>query len=266
MNTCRQARGRGREIRAFTLIELLTVIGIIVLVLALALPNFVSMMKGRKWEAAISSIQTMVMRARALATNVRKDFSVEFLIDPDNGTTMWLESEVNAIERIPDLIELQRMVGGWGAISDFIQTFVASGGSYDTWYYESRCRVLSCGHKWSSYSEAAAKTCPKCGATGWEFGPEYIQMYYNITYDSSRSKTTEYGDNARQSEWVPLPRRITIDLARSVNFISWTIPTPSRPTAVTSIRISASGPTGHSCRASSHSSVSWTPTRMNVAG
>ena len=64
-----------RRAGGFTMIEMLTVIVIIMVVMALALPDFVHMMKERKWSAAIANIQGMVMRSRALATNVRKDFS-----------------------------------------------------------------------------------------------------------------------------------------------------------------------------------------------
>ena len=54
--------------QGFTLIELLAVVAIIILVMALAMPNFVAMLRGRKWAAAVGNIQGMIWRARALAT------------------------------------------------------------------------------------------------------------------------------------------------------------------------------------------------------
>ena len=218
---------RPRRPDGFTLIELLTVIGIIVLVLALALPNFVSMMRGRRWSAAITNIQTMIMRARSLATNVRKDFSVEFEIDGDNGTVMWLESEANDIERIPDLWELQHELGGHEPIDDFVTgAFYDSGGRYKCWATECSCVWPGCGHQWTVYSGGGGSTtvCPKCHVDWWRYRPQKETYYYDIEYHPELTKRLEYGDNARQSEWVPLGHQMTIDLARSRYFMSWDHP------------------------------------------
>ncbi|HUW58195.1 MAG TPA: prepilin-type N-terminal cleavage/methylation domain-containing protein, partial [Planctomycetota bacterium] len=189
-----------RARRGFTLIELLTVIGIILLVMGLALPNFMAVMKGRRWTSAISNIQWMVMRARALATNVRKDFSVEFDIQ-DNGTCMWLESEVNEIERIPDLWELQHEMGGSGPIRYFLNTFRASGGNYEWGWSECVCTAPGCGYQWQG-AGVPTQVCPKCHVDSWQFRPLVHSYYYNITYDPTAGWTSSYGDNARQSEVV----------------------------------------------------------------
>jgi len=111
---CRHGSPRGPA--GFTMIEMLAVITIIMVVMALALPNFVAMMKERKWSAAITNLQTMVWRARALATNARKDMSVEFDIRGDNGTRMWLESKSSLIESLPDLSWLVSEYGGVGRL------------------------------------------------------------------------------------------------------------------------------------------------------
>lgn len=93
---------RGRA-RGFTIIEMLTVVAIIMLVMALALPNFVEMMRGRKWSAALGNVQLMITRARSFAANARTDAAVEFYVTLDNNThAMWIESEVNLIETMPD--------------------------------------------------------------------------------------------------------------------------------------------------------------------
>ncbi len=205
--------------KAFTLIELLAVIGIIVLVMSMALPGMSAMMRAKKWSAALSNVQAMVTRARALATGVRTDFSVEFRIR-DNGTVMWLESEVNDIERIPDLMELQREMGGSAPIRYFLNTFYSSGGRYKSMLYEVRC--LECGKEWSYKSGGGSyKPCPGCGREGWTFQPEVHSYYYDITYDPDLAFDGALADNARQSEIVLLAPSVTIDRTKCRNFFSW---------------------------------------------
>jgi type II secretory pathway pseudopilin PulG len=199
------------------MIELLTVIAILILLAAMALPNFVEMMRGRRWTAAVSDLQTMVMRARALATNVRRDFSVEFAV-LDNGTTMWLESEENDVERTPDLFELQHELGGQAPLRYFMSTFYNAGGRYTDGWRESICAL--CGARWSWTSGSAL--CPKCGNTGpWNTPIITRTYYYNITYNSSLTSVSSFGDNARQSEVARLGLHLTIDRPRCRDFVSW---------------------------------------------
>jgi hypothetical protein len=169
----------------FTIIEMLAVITIIMVVMALALPNFVAMMKERRWTAALTNMQIMIWRARALATNVRKDMSVEFDIQGDNGTTMWLESEMNALERLPDLEYLRDQMGGSHSfrIGILERYWLPSGGTY---------QVVD-------------------------------GVYTNFQIDYANSQPEMYGDNARQSEAVDLGYGLTIDDSpiRSPNFVNW---------------------------------------------
>ena len=177
--------------KGFTLIELLAVISIIVLVMSMALPNFVTIMKGQKWAAAISNIQRMVWRARALATNIRKDMSVEFDIDPDKGTRMWVESEAQALERIPDLV--------------LVQETIASGEGYKM-YPGSAIQGLV--NLWRD----AGGTCE------WKDG-----YYVNFQINQADTRDYRYGDNSRQTEVVAVGTGLTIDTAPLVspNFINW---------------------------------------------
>ncbi len=208
----------GHHRSGFTMIELLTVIAILILLAAMALPNFIEIMKGRRWTAAVSDLQTMVMRARALATNIRRDFSVEFKV-LDNGTTMWLESEENDVERTPDLFELQHELGGQAPLRFFITgAFYQAGGRYTDGWYESICTV--CGRRWSSAGSRG--NCPNCGNSGpWNNPIVSRTYYYNITYNSSLTSVSSFGDNARQSNFTRLGPHLTIDLPRCRDFVSW---------------------------------------------
>jgi prepilin-type N-terminal cleavage/methylation domain-containing protein len=218
-----------RSPRGFTLIEMLTVVAIIMIVIALALPNFIAIMKTQKWATTVTNLQVIVMRARALATNVRssangvrdsKDFSVEFNIKGikgDNGTDMWIESESNTLERIPDLYTLEHQLGSGGAIAYLVfGVWYESGGSCSWGQNEARCVV--CGYQWITTSTPTA--CPKCGATGWPNNPSYQTYYYNFKL-TSKPYAESYGDNARQTDCVSLGPRMTIDLSRSTNFVNW---------------------------------------------
>jgi type II secretory pathway pseudopilin PulG len=170
----------------FTLIELLTVITIIMLVMAMALPNFVTMMKGRRWASAVSNIQIMVMRARAFATNARADAAVEFGPLTDNGTYLWLESESNVVEAVDDLNDLLLQLGG-----------------------------VEGGVKFSLSYLTDPDTGPWYAAGGRDEG-RYV-------YHPELTNPAKLGDNARQSERVLLSSLIAIDPdpAQSPNFISY---------------------------------------------
>jgi prepilin-type N-terminal cleavage/methylation domain-containing protein len=180
----RNAR-RGTRGTGFTLIEMLVVIAIIMLVLSLALPSFLAMLRQQKWHAGVANIQVMLSRARALATNVRKDFSVEFKVAGDQGTEMWIESEMNQLERLPDLATVQSRMGSRHTFRIYV---------LDKMWYPS------------------GGTCSLSGG-----------VYGNFQIDYADSDPLKYGDNARQSEVVELSNGLTIDLesGRTENFINW---------------------------------------------
>jgi prepilin-type N-terminal cleavage/methylation domain-containing protein len=174
--------------RGFTLIEMLVVITIIVLVLSLALPNFLQMLRQQQWHAGLANIQMMVSRARALATNERTDFSVEFDIQGEDGTTMWIESEMNQLERLPELTDLQSRMGSRHTFRIWIleKIWTPSGGTYSS-----------------------------------DGG-----VYVNFQIDYANSRPEKYGDNARQSETVILGGSLTIDTdsGHCENFVNWDAP------------------------------------------
>ena len=126
--------------RAFTLIEMLTVIAIIMLVMALALPDFMEMMEQRRWVAAISAFQSVVRRCRIFAINERRDYSVEFCVDDDNTIQYFrIEVESSLLERIPELNAYFRDQCDYEPTRlpvDWRLTFEAGGGEitgYESW-------------------------------------------------------------------------------------------------------------------------------------
>ena len=124
--------------RAFTLIEMLAVIAIIMLVMALALPNFMAMMKHQRWVAAIGAFQNVVRRCRIFAINERRDYSIEFCVAEDNATQYFrIEVESALLETIPELnlyfrdqcdYEPTRLPVDWRL------TFQAGGGEITNYY------------------------------------------------------------------------------------------------------------------------------------
>jgi prepilin-type N-terminal cleavage/methylation domain-containing protein len=178
-----------RTTRGFTLIELLTVIAIMMLIMALAMPNFVAMAKQRKWTSSVSDMQGLIWRARALATNVRKEMSVEFDIrdSVDNGTRMWVESESNLVERLPEMSTLVAQVGPFGVawiLGWWNGEFFNAGGDWN-------------GDQWKGYSD--------------------------FRWDPQNALPDPYGDNAFQSESImSLAKGLTIDAKLGQGaFINW---------------------------------------------
>jgi len=90
--------------RGMTLIELLAVIAIIMLVMALALPNFAAMLRSQRWAAASTAVQNALRRCRAYAMNGRRDHAIEICTDADNETQYFrIETESAVLESLPEL-------------------------------------------------------------------------------------------------------------------------------------------------------------------
>jgi type II secretory pathway pseudopilin PulG len=76
------ARRDGSPARGFTLTELLIVIGLIILVIALAVPAFKAMTGGRSIDAAQNQLAAVLGAARAEAIGLQKVRGVFFYLDP----------------------------------------------------------------------------------------------------------------------------------------------------------------------------------------
>ncbi len=176
--------------RGFTIIELLMVIAIMMVIAAMALPYFVAMQKSRKWTTAVTNIQSMVWRARALATNVRRDFAVEFNCQGDCGTQMVVVAKSNLLQRLPDLNWLEHNLGDGGNIAWII---------------------------WGEWEYAG-------GPINWD-GKYYQNLSPGDIHPNPTNSTFigNYGHNSYQSEVLAVHPDLTIDpsTTASPNFINW---------------------------------------------
>lgn len=85
---CPVARsGAARSPRGFTLAEMLVIIGIILLVMAIALPAFTVIVSGRSIESARNIVAASIVRARGEAIRRGQPCGVFFYVDPDSGRT-----------------------------------------------------------------------------------------------------------------------------------------------------------------------------------
>ena len=98
-----QVRRMARKHVGFTLVELLTVIALIVIIAAVAVPNFAAMIREQRWTSAIGSIQTAIMRTRTYAVNKELDHAVEFCTDKDGTTYLRIEAESAYLEHVPNI-------------------------------------------------------------------------------------------------------------------------------------------------------------------
>lgn len=99
--------------RAFTLVELLAVMGLIILVAAMAVPNFASMIREQRWSSAVGQLQNAVLRVKTYCVAKRYDHAIEFCQDARGVYYLRLEAESAFLERIPNLANYYAMVGGF---------------------------------------------------------------------------------------------------------------------------------------------------------
>lgn len=83
MKTGAERDTKGR-IAAFTLIELLTVLGIMIVLLAVTVPAASSLMKGNNQKQAVNMASAFVMSARATAMSSKTPVAVVFFEDSNN--------------------------------------------------------------------------------------------------------------------------------------------------------------------------------------
>jgi type II secretory pathway pseudopilin PulG len=88
-----------RRRRAFTLIEMITVLTIIILVLAIAIPVWNALMGGTNTAAAQNEISAFISNARADAIYNRQIIGVCFFVDPNTQQTAMAEVQVQPLNQ-----------------------------------------------------------------------------------------------------------------------------------------------------------------------
>lgn len=87
-NHSRAARIRSARLAAFTLVEILVVLGIIILVVALGVPLFGALSGARSTESGRNIAAAALGQARTIAVNEGKYAGVMFYVDPDTDRTV----------------------------------------------------------------------------------------------------------------------------------------------------------------------------------
>ncbi|KPJ53552.1 MAG: hypothetical protein AMS16_05230 [Planctomycetes bacterium DG_58] len=187
---------------AFTLVELLAVIAIIMLVMALALPNFSSMVRSQRWAAASGALQNALLRCQTYAVNDRQDHAIEICLDEDNTTQYFrLEVESALLESICELNTYYRDQCEYYYMRmpvDWLRTFKNAGG-----------QVLNPpDHPWGAY-------------------PNTRFAYDGPRYDISSPWDPKTKDNLKIDEDIRLPHSIRIDFQASTQLTNYD-PPPNR--------------------------------------
>jgi prepilin-type N-terminal cleavage/methylation domain-containing protein len=112
--------------RGFTLAEMLVVVGIILLVMALALPAFTVIVSSRSVESARNIVASTIVRARGEAIRRGQPCGVYFYVDPDTGRSGAALVTIDPLSDPDPYHEYQLFTRGNATVQRDYQ-----GGSYD---------------------------------------------------------------------------------------------------------------------------------------
>ena len=183
-----------------TIIELLTVIAIIVAIVALAVPNFSSMVRSQRWAAATASVQNVLYRCQSFAVNSRRDQAIEICTHVDNSAQYFrIETESALLESIPELNNYFRLHCEYYYMrlpQDWVRTFQNGGGEVNNPHEQ----------PWPPEWEVQSHD------TSFEYeGPRYDVDRASV--DHPGSPRTQ--DNLKVDDHIWLPHSITVDFGAS---------------------------------------------------
>lgn len=179
----------------FTLIELLAVIGIIVLVMAMAIPNFAGMVRSQRWSGAASALQNALFRTRTFALNERYDHSIEFCETDAAKPRQYfrIECESALLESIPEL-------------GNYLHSVSKS--------YVHRLPI-----DWYNTFKNSRGVVEGYVSQGTWLPQPTVQFVYNGPFED----VDRYGlrDNLKVDDHIFLPHSIKIDFEKSANLINY---------------------------------------------
>jgi type II secretory pathway pseudopilin PulG len=184
-----------------TLIELLSVIAIIMVIVALAVPNFSTMLRSQRWASAATALQNAIQRCQTFAVNGHQDHAIEFCTCPDNSAQYFrIEVESALLESIPELNAYYRNQADMLEVRlprDWKQAFVAAGGTTEN------------------------------DSTDYIVNPNLVFNYTGPRYDvngTGYQLPFRIKDNLKVDEEIYLPHSIKVDFAASTHLINYDKP------------------------------------------
>ncbi len=191
-----------RRSRAMTMIELLTVIAIMMVILALAVPNFSTMLRSQRWSAASSSFQNALLRCQTLAATDRRDYSLELCTNADNASQYFrMEVESAVLESLPELND----------------------------YYHNACQnyFMRLPVDWVGVFTAGGGVINNSPGNPWGQWPSTSFSYNGPKYDIDRGDwriSNTIRDNLKVDENIFLPYGVKIDFAKSTHLMNYDKP------------------------------------------
>ena len=128
---------RRRTVRHFTLLELIVVMGILVLLSAVAIPAYSSLFSGRKTTLAANKLNGAVMEARAYAVSNKVYTALVFLnekVSPNTTTKGYVRFRLAELYHDPESTDNKYIWSRWANGSDFVllpeNTMIPEGDRY----------------------------------------------------------------------------------------------------------------------------------------
>ena len=128
---------RRRTVRHFTLLELIVVMGILVLLSAVAIPAYSSLFSGRKTTLAANKLNGAVMEARAYAVSNKVYTALVFLnekVSPNTTTKGYIRFRLAELYHDPESTDNKYIWSRWANGSDFVtlpeNTMIPEGDRY----------------------------------------------------------------------------------------------------------------------------------------
>lgn len=167
-----QTAGRHRH-RAFTLLELSLVVGLMVLITAIVVPNFIRQIKGQELERSAKQLRSLLTLVRANAAFDGQRYRVRFPEEADDITRL-LDDRQPIIEREYDPIHNPEVFGEVKASWTLGHTLLG-----DVWCAEVRLGRPTIAKLKERQKRAADRITREMQKRNEEFAPERLPVYFD---------------------------------------------------------------------------------------